>query len=59
MTKMIMMQTELNHKNESICKRTEIIKVDKTIDEIFTSLGCTEQKIADIKMNRFKPVAKV
>ncbi|GAB6106840.1 hypothetical protein [Fusibacter bizertensis] len=59
MTKVILMQTELNSNNDLVCKRSEIVKTDKDIDEILSLMGCSEKKIADIKKNRVRTVQKV
>lgn len=59
MTKVILMQTELNHNNDLVCRRSEIVKTEKNIDEILSMMGCSEKKIADIKMNRFRAVTKI
>ena len=59
MTKMILMQTELNNNNDLVCKRSEIIKTDKDIDEILSIMGYSKKKIADMRMNRIRTVSKV
>ena len=53
-TKVILMETQITPRNDRICSRTEIVKVDKSIDEILGLMGASEEKIANIKMARYR-----